>query len=87
MACMNDQVPLPPAASSRALLSSELAEARTPWLIRACYLGSFKGVSKSVWVRLNGFLAVMVLTLIILKWRALFIDLRFYASCLEALKV
>ena len=36
------------------------------------YFGCLKGASKSVQVPLNGMEAVMVLTLMILKWRALY---------------
>ena len=35
---------------------------------RACHFGWFKRVSKSVQVLLNGLEAVLVMTLIILKW-------------------
>ena len=41
--------------------------------IRACYFGCVNGATKSVQVLLSGIEAVMVLPLIILKWRALHI--------------
>ena len=39
--------------------------------VGACYVGYFKWMSKSVQVLFNGIEAVVELTLIILKWRAL----------------